>query len=692
MFQRKAPKPPPSMALPGFERDIEANKESAAEEQGRQLTDELRSGGKNIDKAAGEMERNAPLFAGSDASPQFSLFQKAAEDKDNPVARSVSDIVKDMNAVQQELPLEERQKALDEAAARDQEFDKRLAEAQTPGGQRPLTGQLPKGTTVEMKEFRERMAARDQELDDQFAKAPGRRPSALTPTLQPEKSISGSMKEWTKANPLSQYETLADWQQARSARLSTVLEERKSAADWNVKQQMVADEARINEDKALKATRAAEVAAKAERLKRNLVSESVGQLTEQMKKLPKADKGTMLDRVSTWTKDTIDESVGRSQKTLEKVPGAFQKAWAWSKATTAAMVHDYLHPLEETDWKKVAGQKDLAVAQTALRLQDLARELKAAAPKELDRIAMTHYMEAAGNPGKLKEWQAGAKARAMQAMNDPMMTPERRRYLRDAQEHYDRAVSLTPEQKAMAQQLRQHFDDMLEVAKDNGLLEYGYRNYVMHLYEQADAANLLHLVDTNDLNPNPAALKRRFYDTFYNAEGGGLTPKSKDIAYLLTAYDKSMNDAIASRTMMRSLLDAKAPDGRPIAAIKMRGPWVIAKEGKAPQVLNQRARPASLEGYRDFDRPQLRNFLFKPTTDDLEGFDPKLFDEDPERLAFRGDLIIHPKYASQVEDLLTPSWFERGETIPQKIGKGVQQVSGLAKELMTAVAPFHMVQ
>jgi hypothetical protein len=83
--------------------------------------------------------------------------------------------------------------------------------------------------------------------------------------------------------------------------------------------------------------------------KENPVARSVGDLIDEMKKLPKADKGTMLDRVSTWTKDTIDESVGRSQKTLEKVPGAFQKAWAWSKATTAAMVHDYLHPLEETD-------------------------------------------------------------------------------------------------------------------------------------------------------------------------------------------------------------------------------------------------------------------------------------------------------------------------------------------------------
>lgn len=422
------------------------------------------------------------------------------------------------------------------------------------------------------------------------------------------------------------------------------------------------------------------------------VARTVADLVEEMKNAPRPPKGTMLDRVASSTADTVDQSLGRSKGAFEKIPGTFEKAFAWSKATTAALVHDYLHPLEQTDWKTQVGQMQLAEAETDIRLQGLAKELIKAAPKELDRIAMTHWMEAAGNEARLKEWRAGSKALAMQAMNDPLMDSGRRRYLRDAQEHYEKALNLTPDQKALAQRLRQHFDDMLDLAKQNGLIEYGYRNYVMHLYEKADAANLLHMVDASELNPDPAFIKKRFYDTFYTAEQNGLKPKTKDIGHLLTAYDQSMNTAIASRNFMRSLLDAKAPDGRPIAAIKMRGGWLIAKEGQQPQVLKQRARPASLEGYRDFDRPQLRNFLFKPTTEDLAGYDPKLFDEDPEKLAFRGDLIIHPKYASQVEDMLTPSWFDRNEGKAQKVGHAIQTASAAAKEFMTVLAPFHMVQ
>lgn len=419
----------------------------------------------------------------------------------------------------------------------------------------------------------------------------------------------------------------------------------------------------------------------------NPVARSVSELVDELKAMPKGEKGTALDRVAGWTKDAIEDSVQRSGKALGGVPSGFEKAFAWVKATAASLFHDYMNPPAQTDWKTQAGQLQLAQTETALRLQDLAKELKAAAPKALDRIAMTHWMEAAGDESKLKMWRAGAKTRAMQEIGNP-----RGRYLREAEKHYEAALNLSPQQKMLAQRLRQHFDDMLDLAKKNGLLEYGYRNYVMHLYEKAEAANLLHLVDNSELNPNPNFLKKRFHDTFYSAEGDGLTPKSKDIGYLATAYDKSMNEAIASRNFMRSLLDAKAPDGRPIAAIKVRGGWVMAKGDEAPEVLRQRKRPETLDGYEDFDRPQLRNFLFKPTTADLDGFDPKLFEDDPEKLAFRGDLMIHPDFAGRVEDMLTPSWFERGGNAFQKIGNAVVKGSALAKELMTVVAPFHMVQ
>jgi hypothetical protein len=81
-FQRRAPKPPASRALPGMERDIEAQRDAAAEEQGRQLTERLRAPRPPISRAAGIMERESPLFRDTDAGGQGSLFQRALASKD----------------------------------------------------------------------------------------------------------------------------------------------------------------------------------------------------------------------------------------------------------------------------------------------------------------------------------------------------------------------------------------------------------------------------------------------------------------------------------------------------------------------------------------------------------------------------------------------------------------------------------
>ena len=82
-FQRGKPrpiKPEDSLALPGMEGADVERRSAAGEEQGRLLTEEMRRPGENIDRMAGEMERNAPLFAGTEAGGMASLFQRPIEE------------------------------------------------------------------------------------------------------------------------------------------------------------------------------------------------------------------------------------------------------------------------------------------------------------------------------------------------------------------------------------------------------------------------------------------------------------------------------------------------------------------------------------------------------------------------------------------------------------------------------------
>lgn len=425
----------------------------------------------------------------------------------------------------------------------------------------------------------------------------------------------------------------------------------------------------------------------------NPVARSVRALIDDIEKMPGPDRGTRLDQVKDWLGSKAAESVTRTGDFWATRQGKVEKVLAKAKAVFAAMVDDYRQPPKETDWKREVGQMQLSRAETAQQMRGLAKELKEAAPDRLSRIGMTHWIEAGGDPAKLREWAVKARSRWENA-DSGKVARQLKAAWRDAVAHYEAAEKLTPQQKELAQRIKQHNDELLQVAKQEGLLEYGARNYVRHLYERQDAQDMLRLLDTNELNPDPSFVEKRIFLTYFEAEQNGMIPRDKDLGYLVAAYDKSFTQALASRSMLKGLLDAKASDGRPLAAIKMRGKWVIARGDEMPLVMEQRERPKTLDGYRQYDHAPTRGFLFEPTKEDLEGWehDPKLFEEDPGRLAFRGDLIFHPEVANRVDDMLTPGWFDRNETAPQRIGHAVMKGSGLAKELMTAVAPFHMVQ
>jgi len=58
-------------ALPGFERAVAEQRDAAAAERGHELTKDLNHPQGDIEKTAGETERNSPLFEGSAAvNPQ----------------------------------------------------------------------------------------------------------------------------------------------------------------------------------------------------------------------------------------------------------------------------------------------------------------------------------------------------------------------------------------------------------------------------------------------------------------------------------------------------------------------------------------------------------------------------------------------------------------------------------------------
>jgi hypothetical protein len=61
-------------ALPGMASAVDAQADAAAEYAGAALSDKLRAPLADVSRIAGAMESHTPLFRGSDADPQLSLF------------------------------------------------------------------------------------------------------------------------------------------------------------------------------------------------------------------------------------------------------------------------------------------------------------------------------------------------------------------------------------------------------------------------------------------------------------------------------------------------------------------------------------------------------------------------------------------------------------------------------------------
>jgi hypothetical protein len=63
-------------SLPGME-NVDAERDAARrDQQGEDMTGDLQTPKGSIDKNAGDMERNSPIFRGTDASPQNEMFPK----------------------------------------------------------------------------------------------------------------------------------------------------------------------------------------------------------------------------------------------------------------------------------------------------------------------------------------------------------------------------------------------------------------------------------------------------------------------------------------------------------------------------------------------------------------------------------------------------------------------------------------
>jgi GGDEF domain-containing protein/2'-5' RNA ligase len=346
---------------------------------------------------------------------------------------------------------------------------------------------------------------------------------------------------------------------------------------------------------------------------------------------------------------------------------AVGSALARLKGGAAALWDAYSRPPKWTDYEDATGKWSGADQVNALDLERFTKAIKDAVPDKVKREAISNWIEAGGDEDVLTERTAKSAA------------PHRA--------GYEAALNLTDAEKTIARNVMNRNDSTLEEAQKAGLLQQGVENYVRHIYADNPkmVAKVAAEMNFNSLQTKPSFTKQRKLPTYFDAEQLGFKPKDKDVGFLTASHERAFREALAARDYVKSLMEGKAADGRPLVATS----WASAKElpaaeGKKSAAYMVKPNIRAEEEYADYrriDHPALRGWRWAGKT---EGGAP---------IFVQGDALVHPDIYTKLKNNLGKSAVRSfqvdvaGQTF--RPGAELLNVSSEIKHAILSFSAFH---
>lgn len=370
------------------------------------------------------------------------------------------------------------------------------------------------------------------------------------------------------------------------------------------------------------------------------------------------DKRPLKDRIQRGA------SIGENQTdTKNPVVRALDRV----KGASAALWDAYNRPPRWNDYEDATGNWSGADQVNAHDLHQFTEALRRAVPTKTMREAISNWIEAGGDEAILRDRADHSKA--------PYKVG------------YEAALNLTDAEKTIARNVMNRNDATLEEAQKAGLLQQGVENYVRHVYEDSPKYQAKVAAEMNfaSLKTNPSFTKERKIPTYFDAEQLGFKPKDKDVGYLTAIHERSFREALAARDYVKSLMNGKAEDGRPLVMTS----WASAKElepkdGESSSAYlikpNIKAEEESAD-YRKIDHPALRGWRWAGKTS--EG----------EPIFVQGDALVHPEIYRKLKNNLTKSAIRSYETEilghTVRPGNAVLNASAEIKHAILSFSGFH---
>jgi hypothetical protein len=385
------------------------------------------------------------------------------------------------------------------------------------------------------------------------------------------------------------------------------------------------------------------------------------------------EKKDALDLLERHATDTVLSSLAAGLAT-RGVAGDFQEIAANSPTGKALAVKEYANAVHDyqSEIQKGNGQASQFVS-----------EGEKAVPNPIHREGVTNYREANGDPFVL----AQREAETAKDFSDPARA-------RKLFQGYKAAQTLSPEALALHDRVAEIHDAFRDRLQSKGLLpeDGGRENYIHHAY------------DFDDLNPDDEPiesksgsqdfLKKRSFDTYYDAERAGFNPKSKDSVALTADYIQKASATIARHDLAEAIATGTHNDGAPLSAAG----GIVAGNTIIPDVPHDSIVPQNdlsrLQASGQLDallksgrvyKDSAGNYQYKFSDFKDVGLKATKFvgkTAEGENQFVKVPLYVHPDVAGHLENTLDNS-------APQGITGKILKASSGVKSLLLSFSPFH---
>lgn len=302
----------------------------------------------------------------------------------------------------------------------------------------------------------------------------------------------------------------------------------------------------------------------------------------------------------------------------------------------------------------------------AARIQ---KDIETKVKDPLRRDAITNWIQAAGDPIKLRQEASGSKNARLRA-------------------GYEAALNLTPDELNVANEASRRYAALEARANRYDILKSHLDNYVNQIWntKQGPSGG----ASNRTLKEKFRFAKARTFDNFFVGEQAGYTPKTKDISKLQPIYMHEMENVIAAKELVEEMSKGFASDGRPLTAPIGAGMPVEKPSGDKATLVFPKVTKETTKDYKVLpNQPALQDWKWAAK------------DDAGNNIFLKADLALHPEAYNRLKNVLGKSaikeWYQTKTTpvmeIPKKIVHGLDIANSEAKKTMLGLlAPFHQVQ